>query len=118
MLGVDSSEFFQASLEATTFRLECGDRVAVRVARVTEVLYSADVGESLAQSLSGYVARTSPFSSARFGFFIPNQWWDMGDPTLVMHCSARDGDSQRCHTALDTSPRSEAAHLVSAWVVA
>lgn len=77
MLGVDSSEFFsKASLEATTFQLECPDRVAVRVARVTEMLYSEDVGESLAQSLSGYVARTSPFSSARFSFFIPNQWWD------------------------------------------
>lgn len=48
--------------------------MAPRVAK----MYSADVSDSSAWSLSGYVARTSPFMSVRFGFFIPNQWWGTG----------------------------------------
>lgn len=49
----------------------CLGGIATRVARVAQALHSADVSEGSAQSLSGYMARTSPFSSIRPSFFIP-----------------------------------------------
>lgn len=49
---------------------------------MAQTLYSADVGEGSAQSLYGFVARTSPFSSVRLSFFIPSQWWDVAVPSL------------------------------------
>lgn len=71
-------------------------------------MYSADVSDSSAWSLSGYVARTSPFMSVRFGFFITKQWWDMGGSTSVIHCLPRDGDSRDAtlHLTLPPGPRS------------